>query len=534
MTARSTKTRKRPPAPHTPAKRKSVPTKGRSLTAAAQILHSRRIERSIKPRTAQGLQWQIDGWDYYDKVGEFALGIDMQAWAVSKVRLVSAVDVPSQDEPEIVVGEIEDDNSGQNDSDPPSEADIIAADLVADFAGGTVGQQQLMRRVATQLGVAAESYIVGRDNPNGDGEDVWEAYSRDEVKWGSTGWRVDDGVDKFVLGDNDVMIRVWIPSARRRQEPRSSTKALLPTLAEIWALTQSILAQSDSRLAGAGLLVLPKSVELVGGQKAGDDSEDDEDPFIAELIDMMITPLKDRGSASAVVPFVIKVDDEAVGKIQYLRFESEVQMGEAEKRDLAITRLARGMDLPPEQILGMGDSNHWTGWLVSEDSIKGPVSSMAAIVTHALTIGWYRPALETAYEAAGIDLEEARGRMVWFDTSPLEQRPDRSEQAVEAFDRGGLKLAALVRELGFDESDMPGPEELLRILLFQLIKARPELAVPLLDRTGLLDQILDSVGTARDPIEEPPSEDDGAGDDNRELPDRPQDAPGSSGPGEGA
>lgn len=522
MTGKKTTAAK--PAPASPAgTKKSLVQHGRSLTAAAQILHGRRIQRSIKPRSAQGLQWQMDAWDFYDKVGEFALGIDMLAWAVSGVRLVAAVDVPSQDEPEIVVGEIEDDNA---ETEPPSEADVIAADLVAGFAGGTVGQQQLMRRVATQLEVAAESYIVGRDDPNGDGEDVWEAYSRDEVKWGTNGWRVDDGVDKFALGENDVLIRVWIPSARRRQEPRSSTRSLLPTLAEIWALTQSILANTDSRLAGAGMLVLPKSVELVGSQNAGQDPEDDQDPFIAELMDMMITPIKDRESAAAVVPIVIKVDDDAVGKIQYLRFESTVDMNEAERRDLAITRLARGMDLPPEQILGMGDSNHWTGWLVSEDAIKGPVSSLAAIVTHALTIGWYRPALETAYESVGIPIEEAQGRMVWFDTAPLEQRPDRSEQAVEAFDRGGLKLAALVRELGFDESDMPGPDELLRILLFQLVKARPELAVPLIERSGLLEQILGAMD-AVDPIEEPPPVDDAPGGDARELPERPTDAPGA-------
>lgn len=513
----------KPAPPSTAATKQSRVQRGRSLTAAAQILHGPRIQRSIKPKTAQGLKWQMEAWDFYDKVGEFALGIDMLAWAVSRVRLVAAVDVPSQDEPEIVLGEIEDDNS---DADPPSEADIIAADLVSEFAGGTVGQQQLMRRVATQLGVAAESYIVGRDNPEGDGEDVWEAYSRDEVKWGTNGWRVDDGVEKFPLGDTDVMIRVWIPSARRRQEPRSSTRSLLPTLAEIWALTQSILASTDSRLAGAGLLILPKSVELVASQNAGDDSEDDQDPFIAELLDMMITPIKDRESAAAIVPIVVKVSDEAVGKIQYLRFESEVNMYEGEKRDLAITRLARGMDLPPEEILGKGDSNHWTGWLVSEDTVRGPVSSMSAIITHALTMSWYRPALEAAYEAAGIPPEEIQGRMMWFDTAPLEQRPDRSEQAVEAFDRGGLRLAALVRELGFDESDMPGPDELLRILLFQLVKSKPELAVPLIERSGLLEQILGAMDTARDPIEEPPTAADPG---DRALPERPADGPGASG-----
>lgn len=496
---------------------KSVPTKGRSLVAAAQILHSRRIERSVKPKSSQGLAWQTEAWDFYDKVGEFSFGIDKLAWAVSQVRLVSAIDVPSQDEPEIVSGEIPDDQSG---AEPPSEADMIAADLIASFAGGSIGQQQLMARVATQLEVSAESYIVGRADPNDPDAELWDAYSRDEVKWSANGWKVDDGVDKYALGPDDVMVRVWIPSARRRQEPRSSTKALLPTLAEIWALTQSMLARTDSRLAGAGLLILPDNVVLVGSQKAGDDDEDDEDPFISELIDMMVTPIKDRETAAAVVPIIMKVPIEAIGKIQYLRFESTVQMGEAEDREKAIERLASGMDLPKEEITGMGDANHWTGWLVAENTIKGPVTSLAAIIVHALTIGWYRPALEIAYEDAGIPVDEAEGRMVWFDTTGLEQRPDRSEQAQQVFDRGGLKLSSLVRENGFDETDMPDAEELMRIMLFALIKNRPELAVPLIERSGLLEQILNSAATARDPIEEPPPADEDQGDDPRQLPEQ--------------
>jgi hypothetical protein len=517
----------------TPAKRKPAPrrtarpaqvsrsaiTSGRSLTAAAQILHGRRLERSIKPKTQQGLQWQIDAWDFYDKVGEFALGIDMQAWAVSQVRLAAAIEVPSQDEPEFVVADVDLDGDGED--EPVSEADRIAAELVADFAGGSIGQQQLMRRVATQLGVAAESYIVGRSDPEGDGEDVWEAYSREEVKWGSNGWRVDDGVDKFWLGPEDVMIRVWIPHPRYRQQPRSSTKAILPDLQEIWALTQSINAQVDSRLAGAGLLIFPKSVELVGSGKAGDDDEDDEDQFMNEFIDMVVTPIKDRDSASAVVPFMVKVDDEAVGKIQYLRFESTANLEEAEKREKAITRLARGMDLPPEQILGTGGMNHWGAWLVAEDTIKGPVSNLASIIVHALTLAWYRPALETAYEAAELpdeDVESIRNRMLWFDTTPLEQRPDRSAQARDVFDRGGLSIAALVRESGFNEADMPDPEELLRIAVFLLLKTKPELVLPLMDGSGLLEQILQTEPRELADAVQDERPDDGAGLDGRELP----------------
>lgn len=481
-----------------------------SLTAAAQILQSR-IVRATRPKSGQGMAWQNESWEYYDKVGEYSWGVDQQAWAVSQVRLVAAIDVPNQDEPEIVSGEPDD----AEDAEPVSEADQIAADLVAGFAGGTSGQQQILRRVATQLLVSAESFIVGRTTPLG--EEKWDAYSRDEVKYTPNGWKVDDGVDKFVLTDDDMLIRVWIPHPRRRQEPRSGSKALLPVLAEIWALTQSIAAQVDSRLAGAGMLILPMSVELVGSQNSTD--ETDGDGFVAEVIDMMITPIKDRESAAAIVPIIVKVPDEAVGKIQHIRFEATADLHDAEKREKAVKRLAVGMDLPSEQITGLGDMNHWSGWLVAEQTVKGPVSSLAAIIADALTVAWYRPALQSAYDEAGIT-DPVDDRMLWFDTTALEQRPDRSDQAQQVFDRGGLSLAALVRENGFDTDDMPDPEELLRILLFMLVKAKPELAVPLIERSGVLEQIMAAApGAVADPVTEPPPADDDAGEvDNRELP----------------
>jgi hypothetical protein len=486
-------------------------TKGRSLTAAAQILHSRRVDRSAqrKPRKSAGAAWQQAAWDYYDVVGEYALGVDMLAWGVAQCRLVAARENPGSNEPDLITGEPTEDG-GQ-----PSRADVIAADLVAGFAGGTIGQQQLMRRVATQLVVAAESFIVGRGMPDGQ-DDVWEAYSRDEVKFSNSGYTVDDGVEKFVLGDDDVMIRVWIPSPRRRQEPRSSSKSLLPILAEIDGITKAIQAQNDSRLAGNGILIFPDNVTLVGGSKAGDD-DDDTDPFLLDVSDMMITPIQDRESAAAVVPIMIKVPLEAVGKIQWLIRPAFTDMKTAEDRETAIRRMARSMDLPPEQILGTGDANHWGAWMIAEDTIKGPITSFASIIVHAATVAWYRPALEVAYADAGIGDDELTGRMMWFDTTALEQRPDRSEQAVQAFDRGGQTIEALVREMGLDPADIPDEDELVRVLLFLVAKADPAAAVRLLTDPALIDRI---VGAAKPVSEiEPPDED--TQDDTRELPEQP-------------
>lgn len=48
---------------------------------------------------------------------------------------------------------------------------------------------------------------------------------------------------------------------------------------------------------------------------------------------------------------------------------------------------------------------------------------------------------------------------MWSDNSPLRVRTNRSETALQAFDRGVISAEALRRETGFDDGDAPGAEE---------------------------------------------------------------------------
>lgn len=459
-----------------------------TLVAASQLLNGQRVDRTINTanyRKAAGMPWQVQAYELYDMVPEFGLGVDMLAWGVSRVKLVAAEAAPNEDQPEFLTAELDNVSDGEQ----PDPQDVIAAEMVAGFAGGQSGQQQLFKRIATQLIVAAESFVIGRSDPNG-GPDKWEAYSRDEVRAKGSGpnttWTVNDGVEQFVLSADDILIRIWLPSPRYRQHPRSSTRPLLPVLNQMVGLTKSVDAQIDSRLAGAGMLIFPKSVELVGGSTPADDTEDGIDPFMADVMDAMITPIKDRDSASAVVPIMLKVDDESVGKIQYMRFESSVDLKEEQKLEQATTRLARSMDLPPEQLLGLSSATHWNAWSIDENTVRGPIFSYFSVIAAALTLDWYRPALEAAWEDQGLSTDGIEDQMLWGDTTPLTERPDLSDKAQQVFDRGGLDLLALARANGFDDDDLPDEDDLLRIVALQVLKTDPPLGLQLLEQAGLI------------------------------------------------
>lgn len=438
-------------------------SKGRAITAAAQILNGPKIRRTKAKVNGKGIAWQVASWDYYDCVGEYSWAVELLATHASKVRLVAARDVPGVDEPVILDGsEYEVDGETRQ----PSKIERDAADLIAAFAGGTAGQQQLMYRAFVHLIVAAETYIVGRADEQGNPR--WEAYSNEEISTGASGiWKINDGVENFTLKEEDVLIRCWRPHPKKRSEPRSSSLPLLPVLAEIKGWTQAIGARLDSRLAGAGVLFIPESASMMTSSSA--ELAEGEDPFVAELTDAMLTPIRDRDSAAAVVPIVVRVPDEAVDKIKHIRFEIQTTAEEADQREKAVIRLARSVDLPSEQVLGMGDMNHWGVWQADEATVKGPVATLDSILAHALTVGYIRPGLESM----GHSVDDIAELLAWYDYSELIQRPDRSSQAVEVYNLDGLGLKALLRESGFDEADAPTDEDTCRKLLLDLIKSDP-------------------------------------------------------------
>lgn len=353
---------------------------GLTLSAAAQILSSPKIKRegTRAQKSGSSLAWQSEAWDFYDLIGELWFGVNWLGNATSRAVLVAAKCPPGSVEPVRV-------------------EDGIPAELVADFAGGNAGQAQFLQRAAIHLTVTGDSYFVGRTVTDDDGAEAetpapgatgprrglppvgplagrvvdgapgeaapeveWCAYSTDEVMYDSGTWQINDGAETFPIGEHDIIMRCWRPHPRRHHEAQSPVRAALPVLRELHGLTKHVGAQIDSRLAGAGILFLPQSMTFPTGQGGqGGDATEGEDAFIRDLIDAMLTPIKDRDSAAAVVPLVVKVPDDAIGKVQHVTFATPLDERAKDLRDEALRRFALGMDIPPEVVLGLGDSNHW-------------------------------------------------------------------------------------------------------------------------------------------------------------------------------
>lgn len=382
--------------------------------------------------------WQVEAWDYWDTLGEFRFGVSWLAKLISRVRLVAAKDMPQNDEPERL------------DSGP-------AVDLIDAFGGGIGGQSNILETLTVHLSVPGDSYLVREE---GAGEE-YRVYSTDEIRTQSGRIEVID-TDKTLargheiwreLADDRLVTRIWRPHKRKYYLADSPARAALPTLRRLELINRKIQAELLSRIASNGVIIFPNEVTLPTDPKFNDE----DDPFMAEWIEYGSEGIVNPGAASSVMPLPVRMPGEYVGRVRHITWATELDRRILAERDSEVRELATTLDVPAEVLLGMGGVNHWSAWQLSEDMVKVPVSSLMELICHALTIGYLHPMLK----AGG---QESQDLVVWYDTSEVTLRPDRSESAIQLYDRLEIKGEALRRETGMDESDAPDDDELREMI----------------------------------------------------------------------
>lgn len=461
----------------------------RALTAAAQVLAApNRNLAAAKLSKAEG--WQADAWRFYDEVGELRFGVGWLANALSRVNLLAAsTQINAGDDPAPIGDPAEGDPN-------PTAVQVRARELVNEIGNGPLGQGQLLAGFATQLTLPGIAYMLAEpDTPpvEPDPDDVpvnatpdpftrWEVLSHEQVrtKLGTDQIEVRTDADDWrPIHPDGLLVKVWRRHPRYPWEPNSPVRGVRGPLRQITLLQHHIDATAESRLAGAGLLVLPDQIDFARSQRQAhsatadpdtDDVEDDE--FVHTLTEVMTLPLSDRGTAASVVPLVLQVDSAAIANIKHLSFSTPFDERVESLMNLAIRRLALGMDMPPETLLGVGGVNHWTAWQVAEEAIALHVEPLAEVIVHALTDGYLRPALL----AERFTPDDVVSVTVWYDATALATRPDRSAAALNAWDRVELSSVSLRRELGFGEDDAPTDDERRARMLARAAGGAPTLA----------------------------------------------------------
>jgi hypothetical protein len=419
----------------------------------ALVASAARLDLTKKPRGALQQEWQAEAWGFYNECGELRYAANWFGNSLSRATLYAA-DVGEDGRP-----------SGQ----PTEHPAALAA--AYDLLGGPTTQAQILSQVGVHLYVVGDCYVIGETpvDDAGDpvGEDEWFVASTDELSYSAGAWKLDRGNGKRDLDvSRTVIIRVWTSHPRKKWEADSPTRAVLPILRELRSLVRVAGQQMDSRLAGAGVLILPTNVEFPAPSPDAVAANPGADPLMLSLAESVLVPLDDPTDSARLVPLVLRVPPDAVDKVRHISFASALQAENQTAREACIRRLALGLDMPAEVLLGMSTANHWSAWAIEEQAVKLHIAPKLVVIVDAINEGYYVPALERA----GLDPWRYT---LWFDVTELVQRPNRGDDAKAAHAAGVLSAAALLREGGFDEGDLPSPEERLERLLQQVIAANP-------------------------------------------------------------
>lgn len=408
------------------------------------------VKNMLRVAPPQG--WMGPAWGFYDTIGELRFVANWIGNMMSRAQLRAFH---------------REDGAYELLTDGP------AAEALESYFGGVHGQEQMLHQTGVHLTVPGECYHVMVN------DEEWYVISSGNVQQDRQN-RVTVLIsgERHVLSGDELASRIWTPHPRDPDMADSPVRSNLSTLSEIKRLNEHVSAQLDSRLAGAGILFLPSEIQFAVPEGV-DPQSNQADAFMSVLAEAMMTPILDRGSASAIVPIVVTAPGDSLSKVQHLTFWTELDDATIAMRDNAVKRLALGLDTPPEILLGTADQNHWSAWMVDESSIKSHLEPRLGVVAGGITSSYLQPSLE------GV-VPDPQNYVVMADTSSIRVRPNRSTEAIELYDRLALNSDALRRETGFNPEDAPDQDEFVQILLQKVATGAitPESAEQALNRLG--------------------------------------------------
>ncbi len=430
-----------------------------ALTAAATRVENdtaQDLRRLIQP-------WQARALNYYDMVGEVNFSSQFYSRTLAKVRTFAAV---------------LDENGDPQESDDPKLTALW--DRVQDPSGG---RAELQAQYGRLMFIIGEGYLTC--TPDTDWGEVWEFLSPNELRVQPGGYFVryrapQIGIQNYVNAPPDaetvepgvdggpdqvIAYRLWKKHPSYSWWPDSSMHAVLDILEELLLLTLAVRAQAKSRAANNGILLWPDEMALPSLDVQGQEDATT-DPFFDEFAESWVAPIINPGSASAGQPLFVRMNKDMIqesnGGPRYLTLNANDAYAETGMRTELIRRYAMGVDLPPEQLLGLQDSSHWSAWLVDESSWKAHLMPITQQMCNDFGSSYLRPAARKA------GITNWARVVVGYDATEVINHPDKGKDFLDLYNARAVSKEALRRAKGATEDDAPSEDELNEMIGVQI------------------------------------------------------------------
>jgi len=444
-----------------------------ALVAAATAIQL--AEPKVAARQAAKRQeWQTEAWGYFDEVPEIKESIRYRGNQLGKLRLYVAVQNP--EDPEGAPIPVTDEASGV----PPAVAEQAMAELRR-LRSEVGGQAEILRELDMNLEVAGECYLVGwggwsetitqRDGTTQELEhaETWEVRSVSEVDVKSGRYYVKDSPDqrqgKPLDPERDTIIRIWTRHPQWSALPDSAMRGLLGDCKLLQAMQQQLQAHTW-RGVSAGFFTVPNELSFGPADPTQPDGDGDDDagadPLDAVLHQVLVDPIADPSAPSTVQPGLLR------GPAEYLKpdvlrripfFDKEHVEGLEAGIRARVDRIARGLNLPVEKVMGHQNTTYANAAQVDEDEFNDYLRPSADTGVEALSFAFLTPQLR---ENPLVPPEWSDGRLfVWYDPKGLIRQPDLAETATEGWTLGLLSDDAWRAAKGYGDDAAPEPVDLL-------------------------------------------------------------------------
>jgi hypothetical protein len=395
--------------------------------------------------------WQREAWRFYHIIPELHYAANYIGAACSRVRVF-----------------IESLNSyGVPDGEVTGEVEI--ASIADTLFGGARNRSQALKSIAVNQTIAGECYAVGRAR-RGYATDKWYIASTTELKRRNQQYAINFGYgNEELLKTSDLIVRLWTPDEERHYLADSPTQACLPVLQELEELMLFEFSQIDSRSVAAGVVFLP--AEMSNGPSDSSTMPQSADDVFNQVALAARASRTGRGVAAGVVPQFIEIPGEYIGRMQDkpLTFSSELSDKMKDYKESAVRRLATGLNMPAEILLGMGDVNHISVWSIEESFVKIQVEPMMSLICDGLTTAYLQPLLVSL----GKDPNRYR---IGFDTAPLTVRASRLQDTINLYERRIVNKEAVMIAGNYNPlTDAMGDEESTELFTRELMLRDPTL-----------------------------------------------------------
>lgn len=445
-------------------------------------------------------EWQDEAWEHFDEVPEIKYSVWFEGNVMAKVKLFVAVRDPNDPEATPIPASDPEANL------PPGAAQRAQAEIDR-LHGPLGGRGEIVRAANMNLEIAGECYLVGigpREVSTTDPNTLETTVDITPERWGiySVSQFSEQGGTVFLkdrpTGDKgtsldpnlDTIMRIFQRHPRWTFEADCNMRGVLSDCESLVLLSNSIKAGAKSRM-GAGYLLVPN--ELSGGPDMETEPEDGEeaevDPFLQELYDGAVDPVEDPSSAAAVAPTMVRGASEFLKEFRHVTVDRKDDDKVLEKISAAIERIARGMNLPVEVVMGHQQTTFANATQVKQDTFDDHFQPRCVLLVDALTVSFLRPNLIEA----GMDEDIADRIVIWYDPSAMIKQVNPVDSANQGIEMDLLSGEAWRRAWGWSEDDAPDPVERLVRAVMHLRSFDPGISTAILELLGVELNIPDSL-----------------------------------------